>query len=35
MFLHVIHGYEGFTQLVGMDIGGDLKTDMKVRLCFK
>ena len=33
--LYVIHGYEGFPQLVGMDIGGDLGTDIKVRLCYK
>ena len=29
-----IHGYEGFTQLVFTDIGGDLGTDINVRLCF-
>ena len=28
-----MHGYEGFLQFVGMDIG-DLGTDIKVRLCF-
>ena len=27
-----MHGYEGFPQLVVLDVGGDLGTDIKVRL---